>query len=211
MATKIRRCLYIGLGGTGMTSLLHTKRMFIETYGEVPPMIGFLGIDTDGGVYNRELQSKYGAVKIEPNEQMPIIVNQAAPIYQVSESKFTWVPKENLSSLTSMNLGAGAIRSNGRFALTVNYDKVIDRIKNKINEITNAKIADNNNYELLSESPVELHMVFSIAGGTGSRMNAEIPKQFSERQLVFLFCDQIAKEKRTRKAESNKEIKEIKK
>lgn len=168
MATKIRRCLYIGLGGTGMTSLLHTKRMFIETYGEVPPMIGFLGIDTDGGVYNRELQSKYGAVKIEPNEQMPIIVNQAAPIYQVSESKFTWVPKENLSSLTSMNLGAGAIRSNGRFALTVNYDKVIDRIKNKINEITNAKIADNNNYELLSESPVEIHMVFSIAGGTGS-------------------------------------------
>lgn len=69
MATKIRRCLYIGLGGTGMTSLLHTKRMFIDTYGEVPPMIGFLGIDTDGGVYNRELLSKYGPVRIEPNEQ----------------------------------------------------------------------------------------------------------------------------------------------
>lgn len=168
MATKIRRCLYIGLGGTGMTSLLHTKRMFIDTYGEVPPMIGFLGIDTDGGVYNRELTSKYGAVRIDPNEQMPIIVNQAAPIYQVSESKFTWVPQENLSSLTSMNLGAGAIRSNGRFALTVNYDKVVDRVKNKINEITNARIVDNNKYELLSESPVEIHMVFSIAGGTGS-------------------------------------------
>jgi hypothetical protein len=168
MATKIRRCLYIGLGGTGMTSLLHTKRMFIDTYGEVPPMIGFLGIDTDGGVYSRELQSKCGPVRIDPNEQMPIIVNQATPIYQVSESKFTWVPEENLSSLTSMNLGAGAIRSNGRFALTVNYDKVVDRIKNKINEITNARIIDNNEYELLSESPVEIHMVFSIAGGTGS-------------------------------------------
>lgn len=168
MATKIRRCLYIGLGGTGMTSLLHTKRMFIDTYGEVPPMIGFIGIDTDGGVYNRELQSKYGAVRIDPNEQMPIIVNQAAPIYHVSESKFTWVPQENLSSLTSMNLGAGAIRSNGRFAFTVNYDRVLERIKNKINEITNARIIDNTNYELLSESPVEIHMVFSIAGGTGS-------------------------------------------
>lgn len=53
MATKIKRCLYIGLGGTGMKSLLHTKKMFIETYGEVPPMIGFLGIDTDGGEYKR--------------------------------------------------------------------------------------------------------------------------------------------------------------
>ena len=48
MATKIKRCLYVGLGGTGMNALLHTKKMFVETYGEVPPMIGFLGIDTDG-------------------------------------------------------------------------------------------------------------------------------------------------------------------
>ena len=36
MATKIKRCLYVGLGGTGMNALLHTKKMFIETYGEVP-------------------------------------------------------------------------------------------------------------------------------------------------------------------------------
>ena len=50
MATKIRRTVFVGLGGTGMTSLLHTKKMFIETYGEVPPMVAFLGIDTDGGV-----------------------------------------------------------------------------------------------------------------------------------------------------------------
>ena len=53
MATKIRRSLFIGLGGTGMNALLHTKKMYYDTYGEVPPMIGFLGLDTDGGVYNR--------------------------------------------------------------------------------------------------------------------------------------------------------------
>lgn len=168
MPTKIRRCLYIGLGGTGMTSLLHTKRMFIDTYGEVPPMIGFLGIDTDGGVYNRELQSKYGSVRIEPNEQMPIIVNQAPPIYKVNEPRFTWVPRKNLSSLVAMNLGAGAIRSNGRFALTVNCDRVVEKIKSKINEVTNAGTVYDGKYELLSEASPEIHMVFSIAGGTGS-------------------------------------------
>ena len=48
MATKIRRSLFIGLGGTGMNALLHTKKMYYDTYGEVPPMIGFLGLDTDG-------------------------------------------------------------------------------------------------------------------------------------------------------------------
>ena len=58
MTAKIKRCLYVGLGGTGLNALLHTKKMFVETYGEVPPMIGFLGIDTDGGVYNKELLSR---------------------------------------------------------------------------------------------------------------------------------------------------------
>lgn len=84
MATKIKRCLYIGLGGTGMKSLLHTKKMFIETYGEVPPMIGFLGIDTDGGEYKKELDSKYGNVVLTPNEQLPIRVDEARPIYEVN-------------------------------------------------------------------------------------------------------------------------------
>ena len=76
MATKIKRCLYVGLGGTGMNALLHTKKMFVETYGEVPPMIGFLGVDTDGGVYKKELPSKFGPVTIAPNEQMPIKVEK---------------------------------------------------------------------------------------------------------------------------------------
>ena len=57
MATKIKRSLYVGLGGTGMNALLHTKKMFIDTYGEVPPMIGFLGIDTDGGAYKKAILS----------------------------------------------------------------------------------------------------------------------------------------------------------
>ena len=54
----IKRTLYVGLGGTGMAALLNTKKMFVDTYGEVPPMIGFLGIDTDGGAYNKFLLSK---------------------------------------------------------------------------------------------------------------------------------------------------------
>ena len=77
MATKIKRCLYVGLGGTGMNALLHTKKMFIDTYGEVPPMIGFLGIDTDGGAYKKSLPSVKGEpVTLDPKEQMPILVKK---------------------------------------------------------------------------------------------------------------------------------------
>ena len=167
MATKIRRCLYVGLGGTGMTTLLNTKKTFLETYGEIPPMIGFLGIDTDGGAYKKELDSKYGKVFLTPNEQLPIIVNEARPIYEVSKSHFNWIPEENIYALTSMNLGAGQVRTNGRFALTVNYRQVENKIKTIIDTITQAQIRNNAKYELLN-SNVEIHLVFSVCGGTGS-------------------------------------------
>ena len=95
MKTKIKRCLYVGLGGTGMNSLLHTKKLFIDTYGEVPPMIGFLGIDTDGGAYKKSLLSNQGTpVTLDPNEQLPILVNTPRPIYEVNKDSFTWIAQE---------------------------------------------------------------------------------------------------------------------
>lgn len=167
MATKIRRCLYIGLGGTGMSALLNTKKTFLETYGEVPPMIGFLGIDTDGGVYKKELDSKFGKVSLSPDEQLPIVVDDARSIYEVNRDHFGWLPEKNIYALTSMTLGAGQVRSNGRFALTVNYRDVEHKITALINKITNATISNNMGYELLSTN-VEIHMIFSVCGGTGS-------------------------------------------
>ena len=62
MRTKLRKTFYIGLGGTGMNAILRTKKMFVEKYGKVPPMIGFLGIDTDGGAYEKKLKTKSSAL-----------------------------------------------------------------------------------------------------------------------------------------------------
>lgn len=166
MATKIKRCLYVGLGGTGMKSLLHTKKMFLETYGEIPPMIGFLGIDTDGGEYKKELDSKYGNVALTPNEQLPIRVGEARPIYEVNKEHFAWLPDKNIYALTSMTLGAGQIRSNGRFAITVNHTEVENKILSVLTDITRAHISNNEKYELLANE-IEIHIVFSLCGGTG--------------------------------------------
>lgn len=57
---KIRRTLFIGLGGTGMMALVKTKKMLYDNYGEIPPMVGFLGIDTDGGVYSKSEKAADG-------------------------------------------------------------------------------------------------------------------------------------------------------
>ena len=167
MATKIKRCLYVGLGGTGMNALLHTKKMFIDTYGEVPPMIGFLGIDTDGGAYKKSLKSNQGDdVLLDPKEQLPILVKQARPIYDVNKESFAWLPEENLYALTSMELGAGQVRTNGRFAFTVNYDDISHKVDTVLAQITNAHIINNDKYQLLG-SDTEIHVVFSVCGGTG--------------------------------------------
>ena len=168
MATKIKRCLYVGLGGTGMSALLHTKRMFVETYGEVPPMIGFLGIDTDGGAYRKEVWSKHGTVSLSPYEQMHIKVDNARDAYLTSKQHFSWVPEKNVFALTSMTNGAGQIRTNGRFALTCNYQNLENKVKDVITRICSATIIDNQKYDRNLAAEVEVHMVFSMCGGTGA-------------------------------------------
>lgn len=166
MAAKIRRSLFLGLGGTGMGTLLQVKKMFIDNYGEKPPMVGFLGIDTDGGAYKRELSSRFGPVRLSPEEQLPILVEDARPIYNVYKEHFSWLPEKNLYALSSMKLGAGQVRTNGRFALINNHELVFNKITSVINEISNAENSLDSKYELLSND-IEIHMVFSVCGGTG--------------------------------------------
>ena len=168
MATNVKRCLYIGLGGTGMKSILYTKKMFIDTYGEVPPMIGFIGIDTDRDEYKSTLKLKNGEdMSLSPSEQMKILVDEPQEIYAVNKDRFSWVPAQNLRGMTYMTNGAGQLRSNGRFAFTVNYVNVRKKVEDVLNAITNARIIDNNKYQLLNTA-TEIHMVFSLSGGTGS-------------------------------------------
>ena len=171
MATKIKRSLFIGMGGTGMKTLVNTKRMFIETYGEVPPMIGFLGIDTDRGEYKKDTTKNKNneAVTLSPDETLPITVENAKEIFHVNapEGHMTWIPEKNIYALTSMTQGAGQIRTNGRFAFTMNYRELKNKVISAINKITQARIATNPKYELMS-SDIEIHMVFSVCGGTGA-------------------------------------------
>lgn len=168
MATKIKRCLYVGLGGTGMNALLHTKKMFIDAYGEVPPMIGFLGIDTDRNAFMKSLQSTTGQeVVLSPNEQYLIQVIGAKDIYNRQKEVFSWIHKDNLFALGTITHGAGQIRSTGRFAFTVEYSRMVNHVRSVLNEITKATINDNSKYQIL-DNETEIHMVFSICGGTGS-------------------------------------------
>ena len=118
--TKIRRSLFIGLGGTGMRTILHLKKLFIETYGEVPGMIGFLGVDTDKREYSKELelkniasmgfiddseiyvegQNKGNKVRLERNEQVEITVEHPQALFRLNRDNYAWMPL-NSTTFTS--------------------------------------------------------------------------------------------------------------
>lgn len=168
---KLRRTLLIGLGGTGIKSILNAKKMFYENYGEIPPMIGFIGIDTDEpGLKNSFVIAKDGTkISLSQSEQLSIAVPTPILIYKNNMSKglFDWMPESNSTGLDALSIGAGQMRSNGRFAITVNENEVKQFINNKITQINNARIIDNAKYDLLGKA-TEVHMAFSLGGGTGS-------------------------------------------
>lgn len=171
MATTLRRSLYIGLGGTGINAIMHTKKMFMETYGEIPPMIGFLGIDTDKQAFEKKLEAsvngKIVTVELEPKEQGKISVSDPSKTYERElNDLLDWVPEKNVSYIRSLENGAGQIRSNGRIGLIINADSVQTAIKNRILEIRQDH--GNPNYNVVLNSKDEIHMVFSICGGTGA-------------------------------------------
>lgn len=166
---KLRRTLLIGLGGTGINAILNAKKMFYENYGQIPPMIGFVGIDTDKpGLNNASVIANDGTkISLSASEQLCISVDTPTLIYQNNKKIFDWVPERNVEGLTTLSIGAGQMRSNGRFAITVNEINVQQFINHKITEINNAHIIDNTDYDLLGKE-TEVHMVFSLGGGTGS-------------------------------------------
>lgn len=151
---KLRRTLLIGLGGTGYKSILNAKKLFYENYGEIPPMIGFLAVDTDApGLNDAFVIAKDGKkISLSASEQLLITVEEPRAIYQQNKSSnlFDWLPMSNVEALDRLTIGAGQTRSNGRFALTVNEAKTSQTILRKISEINDARIIDNPRYGLLS-------------------------------------------------------------
>lgn len=189
--TKIRRSLFIGLGGTGMRTLLYLKKLFVDTYGEVPPMVGFLGVDTDKGEFSKDLEPKSVSsvgimrnensettlfvkgtpqttptIKLDPIEQMRITVDRPRDIFNVRRDSFGWLATENTRALVSLTTGAGQVRTNGRFALISNSAEVESKVRDALSRVARIDSVDNPKYELI-DSKTDIYLVFSLGGGTG--------------------------------------------
>ena len=166
---KLKRSLFIGLGGTGLKSILHTKKRFIDTYGEIPPMTAFLAFDTDGDSINVSLDSHLGDKKISLDNSEFVYIQVKGPqqVLKQQPELFDFVPQVNRDLLVNLSDGAGQVRSNGRFATHFNYGAIENAIQSKLTSILNADSIANEKFKV-NGNDVEINMMFSVAGGTGS-------------------------------------------
>jgi len=175
MAIKLTKTLFVGLGGTGVKSILRTKQCFMDAYGEIPPMIAFLAIDTDRGIRNISMKSRSGKdVTLNDSELCFCgITGSALDIYNHAPSRFSWIPKRNVNFLAGLqNEGAGQIRSNGRFLIRYNAEPLSKAVAGKVAQIArplpfNSRFVYDNNKDGI-EYPTIVNIVGSVAGGTGS-------------------------------------------
>lgn len=166
---NLKRSLFIGLGGTGAQAILHTKKRFIDAYDEIPPMIGFLSIDTDQDTRNKSLfDNLNNEIKFDGAEFLYTRVQDAQRPYKIKrDSLFKWYPEDNVPMLIKMTNGAGQIRSNGRFSLFFNYSQIYHAISHKLNQILSIDNFENSKFQPNGDD-VEINFVFSVGGGTGS-------------------------------------------
>lgn len=191
--------LIVGVGGTGLRVLQRVKERLLETYyGEVPPHIKLLELDTAlqspsdhfcDVRLNEEASHAYGSggyavqelqlIQTTPTFTMDHVFDEAE---KGKERRWSWVEVNRLKNLLppagrSILDGAGAYRPVGRVAFFLNYPQVQQRLVQAMQEVIQPQIdfiqvvQQDSSAEKdvnTAASKRNVFIVGSMAGGTGS-------------------------------------------
>jgi hypothetical protein len=194
----IRRTLFIGLGGTGVLTLLQVKKRFFEVYGHYkenhkePDFVKFLAIDTHGkdlrdaatnaynayagGAYGRrmeEMKGKEMEVRFDNTEMFPAEAVGSRGMILENKKAFDWIPdnEDIIRKMDDLKSGAGQTRLFGRVGFYWNAKRIRERIDETISEIMRGDVQEKDfSFDDANEYNLDVVIVASIAGGTGSGM-----------------------------------------
>jgi len=169
--------LIIGVGGTGLEVIARLRRLVTESYGSLDklPILGFLHIDTDQSykISNPvmagpplEASEKYWSrVKLEDAEEITNSPNSYSWFHE-------WLPPELISKpgLLASEEGAGQIRACGRFSFFFNRDRIREKCAEARRRIQGHEQTMIGNYNLTVQPKLNIFVIGSISGGTGSGM-----------------------------------------
>jgi hypothetical protein len=171
-----RPTVVIGLGGTGYGTLLKVKKRFIDAYGSVPPIVRFLSIDTTENAEGTGQPEAGPDGSLDHNELYVLQVgNPAALVGGANAHIDEWWPNEIPTQ--SIIAGAGQVRARGRLALFARASEVFARIRRAIDDvrnIRNQKQMYSDQFQVSTRAGVEVHIVGSLAGGTGSGLFLDV-------------------------------------
>ena len=170
--------MFIGLGGAGIKSIISTKQFYNDTFGEVPQVIGFLGIDSRCGEFmNSAITNEGETINLTPKESVRISLYRPREYYIINKDSFNWFPEKNLSSMVGGYNGPHRI--NGRFAYTINHNQIEAGIRHAIDRVLDATPINDCGYSLV-EGKIQIYIVFSLCGSTGSGMFLNIAMMIRE-------------------------------
>lgn len=160
---RYKRTLFVGLGGAGAKTLRTLKKKILAANsGRIPKQVKFLLIDT-----NATELSNYR--DFDSCEKVCIAVREPYQRYKhdLGTATHEFIPAQNAHSLQALERGAGQIRSNGHFAVIENqYSNKLRRVfRECADELEDIDI-DGKGLE--RDPKIEVRLVFSLAGGTGS-------------------------------------------
>lgn len=179
---RIRPTLLIGLGGTGREVLLRVRQRFVERYGVAGfPAVSYLWIDTDVDnpevVEGKARDFLSGEARLQATERHDATITAEdfqAYFENAHQNRhiFSWI-YPGVRKSGSVLHGARAVRPLGRLAFFHHAADIRRRILRAASHVTDARRQDDMrerfNAELASDA-LNVVMVFSVAGGTGSGM-----------------------------------------
>ncbi len=153
--------IYIGLGGTGIKAVSHTKKMYEDMYGvgNIPPHIAFLVLD-----YYSAYTSPALATSIE-DDAVPLNYNGDPRDYyraHVENGAFNWMFEGNsLFFKSNVPMYPPPYRTTGRFYTELLRATIEQALQARWQQVTNFIYG-------VAPANVEVHIVTSLCGGTGA-------------------------------------------
>lgn len=178
----------IGLGGTGQWVLTYLKKNLLDTFGEVPSTVKLLGFDTTSEktealvqTEQSEQRAQVGNVTLGPGEFVYLGGNIRKMCEEIVEKNMhphlrSWLQAKYYLQAAEDDAfeiakGAGQKRQFGRMAVFYdlaqgeNSSKILGKIQQAFEDVKKANE---------KRQPVEIYLVASLAGGTGSGMFIDI-------------------------------------
>ncbi len=176
----IRRSVYIGLGGTGIMAISHAKKLFEDAYGKnnIPYEVAFAAIDFDLSAADNT------ALATDMKDDFLSLNGLGNPrtLYKAGKNKgkYEWMPENNAGFMAQdISEGASQVRTTGRFYCEMIQEPIVRRISECINQVTNITNPKRDN--IIPSNFIDIHIVMSLAGGTGSGSFLNVAKLLRSR------------------------------